>query len=150
MSVFNPANALAVFPFAVFLFALGVHVDSAPVLLSLVPGADVLSSIWPLESPLTLLHVVDVLADIAPSIGPGKGAVAFHFVVAPLSGEDSAVGPLIDPRSVDVVVIKLSCVGAVVSPCEFSFTMLLALEVLALIRGAIGPPLNTEAVLLVL
>ena len=49
----------------------------------------------------------------------------------------------------DVVIIEITSVGAIVSPCELSLSVLLSLEVLAFVRGAIGPSLNTVAVLLV-
>jgi hypothetical protein len=84
-SIFNPTDSFSMFPFAMFLLTFGVDIDTIAVLLALVPVADVLATVRPLESALTLLHIVYVVAHIFPAVWPGEGTVTFHLVVTPLA-----------------------------------------------------------------
>ncbi len=90
-SILNPSNSFAVLPFTMFLLSFRGIVDSLSVLLSFVPVTDIFSAIGPLEGPLALFHVIDVLANVLPSIGPRERPVSLHLVVYPISVEDSPI-----------------------------------------------------------
>jgi hypothetical protein len=120
-------------PFSVLLFSLSIDIHSATMLLALVPGTDIFATIGPFECPIALLHVVNVISDIPPAIRPCKGSVALHLVVPPLTREHSAISPLVDSTTVNVVIIKVAGVCAIISPGELSIAMLLSLKVLSLV-----------------
>jgi hypothetical protein len=120
-------------PFAVLFLSLGIDVNATTMLLAFVPGTDVFATIRPFESTVTLLHIVDIVSDIATTVGPSEGSVALHLVIPPLTREYSSVSPFINACSVNVIIIEITGVSAVVSPCEFALAMLLSLKILSLV-----------------
>ena len=133
ISVFNPSNSLAMLPFSVFLFALSIDIHTATMLLALVPGTDVFATVRPFECPIALLHVINIVSDIPPAIGPCEGPIALHLVVPPLARKHSTISPFVDSATVNVVIIKVTGVCAIISPSELAIAMLLPLKVLSLV-----------------
>ena len=68
---------------------------------------------------------------------------SMYLSVFPISIVDSAISPLIDARTVDIVVVEVPCVGAVVGPSELTLAVFLSLEVLPIVRGTVRPSLDT-------
>lgn len=83
-------------------------------LFTLTPLSDVLASVWPFESSLTMLLIVLIAAYIATTITPCESALTFHLVVDPLPAVDSAVGPSVLAFPVDVVLEEVTFVGALI------------------------------------
>jgi hypothetical protein len=133
ISVVDPSNSLAMLPFSVLLFALSIDIHTTTMLLALVPGTDVFATVGPFKCPIALLHIVNVVSDIPPAIRPCEGPVALHLVVPPLTRENSAISPLVDSTTVNVVIIKVAGVCAIISPGELAIAVLLPLKVLSLV-----------------
>ena len=115
------------------LLVFSIHVDTTAMLFTFVPSANVSATIRPLKGTFSLFHIINVFTNILASVWPSEGAVALHLIVAPFSGEDSAISPLINSCTVDVVIVKITSVGAVVSPGELALAVLLSLQVLSFV-----------------
>ena len=145
----EPLQPLTLLPDSLALPAV-LDVCTAAVLLALLPVADVLTSIRPLEGAMAVFLIVHVLADVLAAIGPGEGACALHLVVDPLAVVDAAVRPDVFANAMDVVLVELAVVRALVRPDKFTAAMLHSVLIIALVLGAIRPLLDAVAMLLVL
>ena len=141
----NPVQSLAHLPDA-FAFLALFDVGPSAVLLALVPLADVLATIRPLESSAAVFLVVHVLTNIATPVGPSESARAFHLVVDPLAVVDSAISPDVSAVAVDVVLEELSIVGALVRPNEFTATVLHAFLEFSLVNASVFPFVDSFAI----
>ena len=132
----DPLDSFAHFPNTLALFAF-FDVNSFAMLLALAPFSDVLASIWPLKSAMSVLLVILIATYISPSVAPRKGAFAFHLIVYPLAIVDSSVGPSILAFSVDVVLEEVSIIGTLVRPDELASAMFHSLLILTVVLGAV-------------
>jgi hypothetical protein len=133
ISVINPSDSLSVLPFTMLLLAFSVDINTTAMLFALVPGANIFATVRPFESAIALLHIINVVSDIATTVRPSEGSIALHLVIPPFTREYSAICPLINTGTMDVIIVKVAGVSAVVGPCEFSLAVLLSLKVLTLI-----------------
>ena len=78
--IVEPALTLALDPHAFALDAILVEVDALTVLLALVPAAFIDATVWPGENTVALLLIVNISADVLPSIFPREDAFTMHAV----------------------------------------------------------------------
>jgi hypothetical protein len=98
---------------------------------------------------VTLLLIIDVVSDILPAIWPCEYALAFHFVVFPLTFVDTTIAPSICTSAFYIIIDKVADILAFVPPDEVSLAVLFPIYVNTLIRSAIIPSLKSFAMLLI-
>ena len=108
-------------------------------LFSGLPFSDVLTTVRPDESSVTLTLIVHEIALVHLAVFPFEFAFAVHFVLAPVSCVGLAVWPVVVAEAADFVVLELAFVVAAVSKGQSALTLLLAVFVLALVSCTIRP-----------
>lgn len=82
----DPFDLAAILPFALALLSIFADVGADSVLFTGLPFADVLATVRPDESTVTLALIVHKISLVHLSVLPLKLALAVHFVLAPVTG----------------------------------------------------------------
>lgn len=142
----NFLNALTVLPHICLDYTILAQ-NTRTVLLPVDPRSLVVATIWPSECSKAMLPILDVLAIIAPSIGPLQLTVAVHFVLEPGTSVVSTVLPAVHALACDIVGDKLAAVVVSVGPTERSMPILVTLLVLANKFASIRPDFEAGPIL---
>ena len=88
-----------------------------------------------------MLLIGFIAAYVFIAILPFKGAMTFHFVLAPLSLVDSLVCPSINPIAINAVIQEIPFIAGSVRPVEPAMALFGAIMIFSLILCPIWPQL---------
>ena len=118
-------------------------------LLAVLPHTIVDAPVLPPEHSAALPLVIHKLPFIALAIAPYEGSIPMHLIPLPLSLVHLAIRPNILANARYFIILKRSGVGAAICEGQAPIAVLLALLVLALVLGAVGPLLHAASMLLI-
>jgi hypothetical protein len=136
-------------PLADLDLALARGVRACAVLLTVVPVAIVLTTVWPDENAFALLLVIVVEADVLSTIIPREGSLAMHLIVFPFAFVHAFVSPFIFSEAMDVVLAERPIITRVIRPAEPALAVLLTVLVSPNVSGTVWPVLVPGPVLLI-
>jgi hypothetical protein len=93
-----------------------------------------------------MLLVLPIRAFVDAPVEPGEDPLPVHLVVSPLPNILTSICPCILPRSSNLIILKLTCIGVAVHP-EIPESLLIVLIEFALVLGTIRPDLLPVAML---
>ena len=145
-----PPDPLSFVPFPHFDFSLSIFELALAMLLPVLPGTLVDSSIWPFQGALSLLLVFKVLAHVLTAISPCEFTATVHLIILPGTFVAPLISPFVLSKATDIVELKLAIVTRSICPGKLACPVLRSIHEISLILRLIRPSLRAFAVLLVL
>jgi len=136
-------------PDAFTTFTICLEIGSLAVLLAVFPLADVLATVRPFKSSLSMLLIIQVFTLVFPAVRPSEQTSALHLIAEPLACVDASITPSVLSIALDIIVDEVTLELRSICPNEDTMSMLFAFLVDAGVFGAVGPRFCAFAVLLV-